>query len=144
MIIDPKAAWFIKDNIALGAYATFDLSTSKGSKANTIYGVGGLGRLYLNDPQTNLLQHGRLFFEGNVGIEGKSAANGSNTTGLGVGVGPGFAYFITPEIGLETLLKYNGIVGFGSQAYSSNLNLNVGFQIYLPGKKVKAFVNDNQ
>lgn len=142
--IDPKAAWFIKDNVALGGYVSFDLSTAKGSKTNTTYGVGALGRYYINDPKTNLLQHGRLFFEGNVGIEGQSAANGSNTTGLGIGVGPGFAYFITPEIGLETLLKYNGIVGFGSQAYNSNLNLNVGFQIYLPGKKVKAIINDNQ
>ncbi|MEO8819536.1 MAG: hypothetical protein ABI267_05740 [Ginsengibacter sp.] len=142
--IDPKVAWFIKDNVALGGYVTFGLATAKGAKTSTTYGVGALGRYYINDPKTNVLKHGRLFFEGNVGIQGQSAANGSNTTGLGLGVGPGYAYFITPEIGLETLLKYNGIVGFGSQPYASALNLNVGFQIYLSKNKVKTIVNDVQ
>ncbi|RYY23010.1 MAG: hypothetical protein EOP41_06730, partial [Sphingobacteriaceae bacterium] len=54
--------------------------------------------------------------------------------GLGFGVGPGFAYFITPSIGLETLVKYNGIVGFGSSPYANNISLNFGFQVYLPGQ----------
>jgi hypothetical protein len=49
---------------------------------------------------------------------------------------------LTPNIGLETLLKYNGIVGFGSQAYNHNLNLGIGFQIYLPGRSVKTIVNE--
>jgi len=38
---------------------------------------------------------------------------------------------------LETLLKYNGIVGFGNQTTSSTLNLNLGFQIYLPGRATR-------
>lgn len=140
--INPKAAWFIKDNTALGAYVNFGLSTSKGVKASTSYGVGALGRYYINDPKTNLLKQGRLFFEGNVGVQGISVANGANTTGLGLGVGPGFAYFITPEIGLETLLKYNGIVGFGSDPYTSSLSLNLGFQIYLSKSKAHQIIND--
>jgi hypothetical protein len=88
------------------------------------------------------LNHGRLFFEGNAGIQGISQSDGSNTTGLGLGIGPGYAYFITPNIGLETLLKYNGVVGFGSEPYSSNLNLGIGFQIYLPGRSVQTIVNE--
>jgi hypothetical protein len=104
--------------------------------------VGALGRYYINDPKVEVLKHGRLFFEGNVGIQGVSLAGGSNTTGLGLGIGPGYAYFITNNIALETLLKYNGIVGFGSQAYNSSLNLGVGFQIYLPGKRIKSIMND--
>jgi hypothetical protein len=140
--IDPKLAFFIRDNVALGAYLDFGLATAKGAGTTTNYGVGALGRYYINDPAVNVLKHGRLFFEGNVGIQGVSLSGGSNTTGLGLGVGPGFAYFITNNIGLETLLKYNGIVGFGSQAYNSNLNLGVGFQIYLPGRSVKTIIND--
>jgi hypothetical protein len=133
--IDPKIGFFLKDNVALGAYIDFSLSTAKGFGTTTSYGVGALARYYVNDPATNVLKHGRLFLEGNAGIEGISFSNGSNTTGLGIGVGPGYAYFITPNIGLEALLKYNGIVGFGSRAYSSSLNLGVGFQIYLPGAR---------
>jgi hypothetical protein len=142
--IDPKIGFFLKDNVALGAYIDFRLSTAKGFGTTTNYGVGALARYYVNDPTTNVLKHGRLFFEGNAGIEGISASNGSNTTGLGIGVGPGYAYFITPNIGLETLLKYNGIVGFGSRPYTSRLNLGVGFQIYLSNRRTKELINNPQ
>ena len=140
--IDPKVAFFIRDNVALGAYVDFGLATAKGAGTTTSYGVGALGRYYISDPAVNVLKHGRLFFEGNAGIQGISLSGGSNTTGLGIGIGPGYAYFITSNIGLETLLKYNGIVGFGSQAYNSNLNLGIGFQIYLPGGRARTIVND--
>jgi hypothetical protein len=144
MRIDPKVAFFIRDNVALGAYLDFGLATAKGAGTTTDYGVGALGRYYINDPKVNVLQHGRLFFEGTAGVQGVSLSGGSNTTGLGLGIGPGYAYFVTPNIGLETLLKYNGIVGFGSQAYRSNLNLGIGFQIYLSGRRARQIVNEVQ
>lgn len=134
--IQPKVAWFIKDNVALGGYVKFDLTTAKDQSTTTDYGVGALGRYYVNDPKTNVLKHGRLFFEGNVGLEGHNVSH-ATTNGLGFGIGPGYAYFITPNIGLETLLKYNGIVGFGNQPYSSTVDLNFGFQIYLSRGKVR-------
>ena len=140
--VDPKVAFFLKDNVALGAYIDFGLSTAKGAGTTTNYGVGALGRYYVNDSTTNILKHGRLFFEGNVGTQGISISTGSNTTGLGIGIGPGYAYFITPNIGLETLLKYNGIVGFGSQVYTSRLNLGIGFQIYLSNRRTKEIINN--
>ncbi|MDF2192914.1 hypothetical protein [Paraflavitalea sp. CAU 1676] len=138
MLINPKAAWFIKDGLALGGYLTVGLNTSKGNGTGVTYGVGALGRYYINDKQLNdLIGHSRFFVEGNVGIEGDNPATGDNTNGLGLGVGPGWAYFITPNIGLEALLKYQGIVGFGSKATSSNLVLSVGFQIFLPTARIK-------
>ncbi|MGN6195049.1 MAG: hypothetical protein ACTHOB_08925 [Ginsengibacter sp.] len=140
--VDPKVAFFLKDNLALGAYIDFGLATSKGAGTTTNYGVGALGRYYVNDSTTNILKHGRLFFEGNVGIEGISISHGGSTTGLGIGIGSGYAYFITPNIGLETLLKYNGIVGFGNKTYSSSLNLGIGFQIYLSNNRTKEIINN--
>lgn len=139
--IDPKAAFFIKDNLAVGGYVQFGLTTAKNQSTITTYGVGPLARFYLNDPKTNVLQHGRLFFEGNAGIQGTNTKNAS-TNGLGLGIGPGYAYFITPNIGLEALLKYNGIVGFGNETTSSTVNLNFGFQIYLPSKKAREIANE--
>jgi hypothetical protein len=139
--IDPKLAFFIKDNLAIGPYINFGLTTAKDQSTITTYGVGGLIRYYLNDPKTNVLKHGRLFFEGNIGIEGNNT-HSTSTNGLGLGIGPGYAYFITQNIGLETLLKYNGIVGFGNQATSSTVDLNVGFQIYLGGKRAKEIINE--
>jgi hypothetical protein len=133
--IAPKAAWFVKDNLALGGFFSLGFAGSSGSATTTNYGIGGLGRYYVNDPTINVLKHTRFFLEANAGIQGVDVSKGGgNTNGLGIGFGPGIAYFITPNIGLEGLVKYNGLVGFGSDPYTSQLNLNVGFQIYLPGK----------
>lgn len=133
--ITPKAAWFIQDNVALGGYVNFGLETAKNSNTTTSYGVGALGRYYAGK-DTEVLRHGRFFAEATAGIGGVNVSKGGgNTNGLNLSVGPGFAYFVTPNIGLETLLKYNGLVGFGSATTQSNLNLSFGFQIYLPGQR---------
>ncbi len=143
MRIDPKLAFFIQNNVALGAYLTFDLSSFSGSTSIT-YGVGALGRYYFADKNNqNPLRHSRFFLEGNVGLTGENVSGGSGTNGLGLGIGPGYAYFITPNIGLETLLKYNGVVGFGNATTQSDLNLNVGFQIYLPSHNLKTKVSND-
>lgn len=147
MRIDPKAAWFIRDNTALGAYLNFQLQTAKGAGTYTQYGVGALGRQYVSGNAVPAVRHTRLFIEANVGIEGTNnnqASSKTSTNGLGLGVGPGLAYFITPNIGLEGLLKYNGIVGFGTNPTTSYLNLGIGFQVYLGSRTIRNAVNNTQ
>lgn len=136
ILINPKAAWFIKDNLALGAYINFGVSkTNSDGPTTTIYGVGPWARYYVNKADLNLLRHGRWFGEANVGIEGRNVSDGGGSTnGLGIGFGPGYAYFITQNVSFETLLKWNPLIGFGDEVFQSNLSLNFGFQIYLPGK----------
>lgn len=132
--ITPKAAWFIQDNVALGGYVNLGIQTAKGSNTTTSYGLGALGRYYAGSDMT-VLRHGRFFGEATVGFGGVDVSDGGgNTNGLDFTVGPGFAYFVTPNIGLETLLKFEGLAGFGSQSFQGSLVLNFGFQIYLPGK----------
>ena len=132
--LSPKAAWFVKDNVALGGYVNLGLETAKNSSTTFSYGVGALGRYYTGT-DVDVLKHGRIFGEATVGVGGVNVSNGGgNTNGLDFSFGPGFAYFVTPNIGLETLVKYNGIAGFGSQVYQNNLSLNFGLQIYLPGQ----------
>jgi hypothetical protein len=114
------------------------LSTAKDAGTSVSYGVGPLARYYINDKTLNLSRHSRFFIEGNVGIEGYNPSVGDNTNGFGIGAGPGIAYFVTPNIGLEALVKYNGIVGFGSAVSSSNINFGLGFQIYLPSSKIRS------
>ena len=140
--ISPEAAWFIKDNVALGGYVNFGLETAKGSSTTTTYGVGALGRYYAGSG-VSVLKHSRIFGEATAGIGGTDVSDGGgNTNGFNFSVGPGFAYFVTPNIGLETLLKYEGLTGFGNQGFQSTLVLNFGLQIYLPGsstaKKVQS------
>lgn len=132
--LTPKAAWFVEDNIALGAYANLGIQTAKNSSTTTKYGLGALGRYYTGQDM-EVLKHGRFFGEANLGFGGINVSNnGGHTNGIDLGVGPGFAYFVTPSVGLETLLKYNGLAGFGNAAYQSTLTLNFGLQVYLPGK----------
>jgi hypothetical protein len=118
------------------------LTTAKGAGTSVNYGVGALGRYYIADKNVNLLKSGRWFFEANVGIEGSNPSGGNSTNGLGLGFGPGYAYFISPNIALEMLLKYQGIIGFGDAVTSSYLDFNVGFQIYFPSKKLRQMAKD--
>jgi len=140
--VTPKVAWFIKDNIALGGYINFGLETAKNSSTTTNYGIGALGRYYVG-PEGELINHGRFFGEATVGFGGVNVSDADNTNGLNLSAGPGFAYFITPNIGLEVLLKYNGLADFGSTDYQSNLNLSFGFQIYLPGRSTARKVEND-
>lgn len=132
--INPKAAWFVQDGLALGGDVNLGLATAKGAGTDVSYGVGALGRYYGSTGANEVVRNSRFFGEATVGISGVNPSVGGSTNGLGFSFGPGFTYFVTPSIGLETLLKYQGTVGFGSSAYAHNLNLGVGFQIYLPGR----------
>lgn len=145
--LQPKGAYFIKDNLAVGGYVNLGIGkSSKDASTRFDYGVGALGRYYLSPGEqgvNNLLHHGRWFFEGNLGVGGYSISNGGNsTTGLDFGVGPGYSYFITPNIGLEGLVKYAGVTGFGNTGLTSNITFNLGFSIYLPTSKAKQVIND--
>lgn len=144
--IQPKAAYFIKDNVAVGGYVNLGfMKPGKGQSTQFNYAVGALGRYYISPGEKgvdNLLNHGRWFFEGNVGIGGTSVENGISTTGLDFGAGPGYSYFITPNIGVEGLLKYNGVTGFGNEGLTSKLSFNIGFSIYLPTSKGRDIIKD--
>lgn len=137
----PKLAWFIKDDLAIGGYAKLGLQTAKEAGTTTNYGIGALGRYYVQDKNVRKLEfskRARFFVEANAGFGGSSnSKSDASTTGLDLGVGPGLAYFITPNVALEALLKYELTVGFGSATTSNRLNLGVGFQIYLPTSRAK-------
>lgn len=144
--IQPKGAYFIEDNVAVGGYVDLGFNkVTNGSPTEFTYGVGALGRYFLSPGEKgvdNLLNHGRWFLEGNAGIGGRSVENADSTTGFDFGVGPGYSYFITPNIGLEGLVKYRGRAGFGSEGLNSNITFNLGFSIYLPTSKAKQIAND--
>lgn len=142
--LTPKVAWFWKDNLAVGAYANLGFNSVK-SGTTTVnsftYQVGPLARYYFKGNALNAVSKTRWFLEGNVGIAGDNIT-GTATNGLGVGFGPGIAYFINQNIALEGLAKYNYIAGFGNRGNSSNLNIGIGLQIYLPRAKVRELKND--
>lgn len=136
--LTPKAAWFIKDGLAVGAYGQFGMTHINGQDgSNYSYGIGPMARYFFTADQVPAFGKAKFFFEANAGFEGvDSTVSHSNTNGLGFGAGPGVSYFVTPSIGLEALLKYDGIVGFGSKTYTNGLSFSIGFQVYLPSKKL--------
>ena len=144
--LTPKAAWFIKDGLALGGYVNFGVTTDNPG-TNTNYGVGALARYFVEDANVRKLEFSkrtRFFVEATAGFAGANIANGASTNGIDIGVGPGISYFITPNIGLEGLLKYDLTVGFGSSTTSNRLNLGIGFQIYLPSAKAKEIYREER
>lgn len=143
----PRVAWFVKDNFAVGAEVRAGINTSNGYTQFN-YGIGPVARYYFPQKDAAVKGRGRIFLDANAGFFGqnvKTSGNPSiNTNGLGIGFGPGVAYFINPNIALETLLKYNLNVGFGNSTTNNQLMLNLGFQIYLPKSKLKALKQEVQ
>ncbi|MGN6419516.1 MAG: hypothetical protein ACTHMC_18595 [Pseudobacter sp.] len=85
--LNPKVAWFIRDNVAIGGMVNLGLTTGDGFTTFS-YGVSALGRYYISDPQTQLLRQSRFLLEGQVGIMGqnKKVDCAPNTTNNGLGV----------------------------------------------------------
>lgn len=150
--ISPKVGYFVKDNVMLGGVVNFgynksaSVTASDGSTSSTkttTYGIQGLGRYYASDGQVdNLLKHGRFFVEANAGLAGRNVSGGGTTNGFAFGFGPGYSYFITPNVGLETLIKYNGLAGGGNMGYQHSIGINFGLQVYLPSSKIKSAVKN--
>lgn len=147
MNIIPKAAWFTSDNLAVGGFVDIGLSTVKGGGSTFTYGIGPLARYYfgsaaVNTTTTSARRSSRFFVEGTVGFQGENVSNGNSTNGLGIGIGPGLAYFVNNNIALEGLLKYTKAFGFGNtENGASILQLGLGFQIYLPRGAVRGQMN---
>lgn len=144
MAINPKAGWFLRNNRVLGAEVLVDLTTQSG--ATTVrYGVGAFGRSYMGAATTDLIRRSKWFLEANVGISGTNTSGSdvekTSTNGLGLGFGPGLSYFITSNVALEALVKYNLTIGFGNSTTDNAIAANLGFQIFLPGRRIKTLAN---
>lgn len=142
--LTPKLGWFIKDDIAIGGEVNLGLSTGN-DQTDFIYGIGAFGRYFIKDKSIEVSKRARWFLEASAGFNGvntKAGDQSTNTNGLGLGFGPGLAYFITPNVGLEALLKYDLTVGFGSSTTAHRVGVNVGFQIYLPTAKAKQIIRE--
>lgn len=133
MAITPTIGYFIRDNVAVGGKVGLGYQTIKGQGDQFDYAVNAFGRYYLSSGEAGvntLLNHGRFFGELGLGIAGTNGA----AVGFNFNIGPGYAYFITPNVALETSLMYNHIGGTGT---SDGLGLNLGFQIHLPSGRLK-------
>lgn len=139
LAIMPQIAYFVRDNWAVGGYTNLGFNGAKGLPTTFKYGLGALSRYYLSPDEKgvdNLLKQGRFFLEGNIGIGGSTISQGgASANGLDLGVGPGYTYFITKDIGLDAIVKYSGNLGFGNQGTISNVGFRLGLNVFFPTRK---------
>lgn len=140
----PTAGVFLADNLALGAAVPIGYqrlsSSSYGEVSGRALNVGVLPWLRYYLPSES--KH-RLFGEISAGgvltsSRTKSDFSGTNNSETDVsfqaGLGLGYSYFITPDVGLDGLLNYNANTGTSQGFGHGKLALNLGFRIYLPRK----------
>lgn len=146
--LSPKVGYFIADNFLIGVSTNLGFTKSPEvngvSAKSTVYGIQALSRFYLFPGEVgveNLLKKGRFFVEANGGISGVNIKDGPSTNGFALGFGPGYSYFITDNVALETTLKYNGLAGGGDTSYQNSIGLNIGIQIFLPVSQAENMID---
>lgn len=144
--LNPKAAYFIQDRWAVGAGVSLDVAKAANEgDTSTVWTIAPFTRYYFTSTEVNsMLNNGAFFGEGSVGFGGVNNSAGSTTNGVNLGIGAGYAYFITQNVSVEGLLKFDTFVGGGNTNANGDLRLGVGFNIYLPTKKLAAVANDQQ
>lgn len=129
--VSPRVGVFVVNRLALGATVPMGY-TSSGINSSRYFniGIGPFVRYYMGAGKAVPFleakggwNHSRYRYEAPIGIERKETQN----YGYG-GLGLGLAYFLTPSVGLESLLSYD--IYRQNSFTNRNLNLNIGFQIY--------------
>ncbi len=104
--INLKGGYFLMDNLAGGVL--FDLYSTSGS---SLTGIGVFARYYIQ---------GKFFL--GAGFQSQSSSGASTTT---IPLEGGYAFFLGKSVAVEPALKYTIYDG------GSNLNIGVGFSVYL-------------
>lgn len=138
LALSPKIAWFIRNGLAAGAYANLGMARSYQVAIEWTYQAGVLGRYYLAGKNAgNLSGNGRLFAEGNAGYGGTTIADVSSS-GINLGIGPGFAWFIRENASIEGIIKYDAFLRFRNENAINKIRFGLGFQLYLTPRKEKS------
>lgn len=134
--ISPKAGYFVSDSFLVGGILNFGYAElGDDSPGEFVYGAQALTRFYIAPGEAdldNVVNTGQFFLETNAGIAGRNITNGETTNGFTFGFGPGYSIFINENFALEASVKYNGLVGAGSQDYQHSLGINLGIQVFFP------------
>ncbi len=123
---NPKVGYFITDNIALGIginfynsksrFEDYDLTEQIRNKNNSI-GINPFGRYY------KLLSE-KVGFFGQFTLsytKGRGESNGNihqKNSSFGASLAPGFVFFATPKIGIETTIGNIGYFHYKNENYS--------------------------
>lgn len=136
LLLSPRVGFFAANNLAVGATLPLSLYAYGGSTTTSI-GLSPFARGYFGSTPTRFLLEGRIGYQ-RYGYNGGVGDFNDNANTFTYGIGVGLAHFISDQVGLEILLSYDNAGDNDAIFNISNLtgiNLNVGFQIYLPSNK---------
>ncbi|HSJ68654.1 MAG TPA: hypothetical protein VK921_13305 [Anditalea sp.] len=128
--LNPRAGFFILDNIAVGLGFSVGLATVPVLPNVWSYGVTPFARYYFPEGATAT---SRFFGEVETGLGGSTEA--SDFAFLGA-IRAGYAHFITPDVALEATLGYSySRANVNTPVSVTGLGLGLGLQIYLTGRR---------
>lgn len=132
--VSPFVAKFVTDKFAVGGKMSIGTDGHENQSIQHSFEISALGRYYFGD--ANSQKRFRLFGEATAGFKKIDRyPYFEHKPGFGYGFGAGGTYFITPNIGLEGMLKYEGLAN--TKGSYDKLNVTVGLSIFLPSRKRK-------
>ena len=128
--LNPRAGFFILDNVAVGLGASVGLTTVPDFSNIWSYGVTPFARYYFPE---GARPTGRFFGEVEAGLAGSTEA--SDFAFLGA-IRAGYAHFITRDVALEGTLGYSySRANINTPVSVTGLGIGLGLQIYLTGRR---------
>ena len=126
--LGPRAAYFVSDNLALGAEATLGLLAASGG-ADFAYGIAPMARYYFPEGGSPA---NRWFAGAKLGFAGSSTddIDDDEPFTFVFGVEAGLAHFVANNVALEGTIGYTDTE---ANVLDSGFSIGLGFQIYLPG-----------
>jgi hypothetical protein len=142
LAIQPKAGYFINDNLALGLAVELGINAVK-SNMTMNYAVTPFARIFVGKKSIDDIPKRVMFFiEAGGGFGGRNSrfddVNGTKsniTTNGGIFyVGPGIDIFLSKNVALELGAEYRRI---GGSPNVNRVGINLGFQIFLSKSEAK-------
>lgn len=128
--LNPRAGFFILDNVAVGLGLSVGLATVPNLPNVWSYGLTPFARYYFPEGATT---NSRFFGEVETGLGGSTEA--SDFAFLGA-IRAGYAHFITPDVALEATLGYSySRANINTPVSVTGLGVGLGLQIYLTGRR---------
>lgn len=128
--LNPNLGLFISDNFALGISLPLYYSGNNDNSTKAT-GLSPFARYYFGEGSTRIFASAAL---GYTHIWYSYSENSTHSSGhVRSSAGLGLVHFLTNQVGMEAILSYGGI--HRSENHTGILQLNLGFQIFLPSSK---------
>ena len=130
--INPNFGYFIKDNLAIGIKTPLYLEGNNSDIFSLSFGINAFSRYYFAKTEKT-----SFFGSANYGLNTfqKEGYSSYSSNQYSAGIGLGFTYFLTKNIGFETELLYDYSKNFDNRYGEDNFGMNFGFQIYFNKQK---------